>query len=127
LFSFGSTVDTSTTPEEVSIMGSEFRISVHKNDQEIHLKLAGDFDGISAHELLDVLKSCDNRPSRVFVHTGSLRDIHPFGRTVFHSNLSMLKGRSMNLIFTGQKASQLAPERALLFDLTITIAPPVAV
>jgi anti-anti-sigma regulatory factor len=108
-------------------MGSEFRISVHKNDHEIHLKLAGDFDGISAHELLDVLKLCGNRPSRVFVHTGSLRDIHPFGRKVFHSNLTMLKGRSMKLIFTGEKASQLAPESALLFDLTITIAPPVAV
>jgi hypothetical protein len=108
-------------------MGSEFRISVHRNDQDIHLRLAGDFDGISAHELLDALKCCGNRPSRVFVHTGSLRDIHPFGRTVFHSNLSMLKGRSMNLIFTGKKASQLAPERALLFDLTITIASPVAV
>jgi hypothetical protein len=127
LLSFGSTVDTSTTTEEVPVMGRKFRISIHKNDQDIHLRLAGDFDGISAHELLDVLKWCGNCPSRVFVHTGSLRDIHPFGRNVFHGNLTILKGRSMKLIFTGEKASQLAPERALLFDLTISTAPPDAV
>ena len=112
---------------EVVIMARKFGISVHRNSENVHLRLMGDFDGTSAHELLSVLKRHCNRTLRVFIHTSCLRSIHPFGRNVFHSNLTILKGRSMKLIFTGEKASQLAPERSVLFDLTISIAPPVAV
>lgn len=112
---------------EVVIMARKFGISVHRNDQNIHLKLAGDFDGISAHELLKVLKRYCSRSSRVFIHTSCLRSIHPFGRNVFHTHLALLKGQSVELVFTGEKASRLAPERSVLFDLTISTAPPVAV
>ena len=108
-------------------MARKFEISVHRNDENIHLKLRGDFDGISAHELLTVLKVYCGRSSRVFIHTSCLRSIHPFGRKVFHTHLSLLKGHRAELVFTGEPASQLAPERSVLFDLTISTVPPVAV
>ena len=107
-------------------MVRKFEISVHRNDENIHLKLAGDFDGISAHELLDVLKRYCSRSSRVFIHTSCLKSIHPFGQNVFHTNLPLLKGQSAELVFTGDNAVQLAPERPVLFDLTISTAPPSA-
>ena len=109
------------------IVARKFEISVHRNDENIHLKLAGDFDGISAHELIDALKRYGNRSSRVFIHTSCLRSIHPFGRNVLHTNLPLLKGQSADLVFTGENASQLAPERPALFDLTISTVPPSAV
>jgi len=107
-------------------MATNFKISVHRNSENLHVKLIGDFDGISAHELLDILKRYSNRTSKVFIHTSCLRNIHPFGRNVFHSHIDVLKGKSMALVFTGENASQLAPEKPVLFDLIISTVPPVA-
>ena len=90
-------------------MAETFAISAHRRGEILHLKLRGDFDGISAHELLRVLKIYSGRSSRVFVHTSSLTSIHSFGREVFQRNLDALKGTSLELIFTGEHAPQLAP------------------
>ena len=109
------------------IMATNFRISVHRNSENLHLKLMGDFDGTSAYELLTVLKRCSCRTSRVFIHTSCLRNIHPFGLNVFHSNLNVLNGHPMTLVFTGENASRLAPETPPPFDLTISTMPPVAI
>ena len=87
-------------------MATNFKIGTHRNDENLHLKLKGDFDGTSAHELLDVVRKSAARTSRIFIHTGSLRDIHPFGLTVFRSNLDVLRGQFAELVFTGEKASQ---------------------
>jgi len=88
------------------IMATNFKIAAHRNDENLHLKLKGDFDGTSAHELLDVVRKRDTHISRVFIHTSSLRDIHPFGLHVFRSNVSVLKGQSVELVFKGENASQ---------------------
>jgi len=105
-------------------MATNFKISVHRNSENLHLKLKGNFDGISAHQLLDILRRYSHRTSRAFIHTSCLGDIHPFGLSVFHNHLEVLKGKSLELIFTGEHALQLAPERPLLFDLTIWTVPP---
>jgi hypothetical protein len=101
-------------------MAINFRIFVHRNGENLHLKLIGDFDGTSAHELLSVLKRYGNRISRVFIHTSCLRDIHRFGRNVFHDNLDALNGQSVTLVFTGENASKLAPDKAMFSDLIIS-------
>ena len=49
--------------------GKNFEISVRRNREGLHLKLGGDFDGISAYELLSVLKTNCNPNSKVFIHT----------------------------------------------------------
>ena len=87
-------------------MATNFKIAAHRNDENLHLKLRGDFDGTSAHELLDVVRKRDAHISRVFIHTSNLRDIHPFGLHVFRSNVNVLKGQSVDLVFTGENASQ---------------------
>jgi len=91
-------------------MATHFRISIHRNSENLHLKLVGDFDGTSAHELLAVLKRYSNRTSTVFIHTSALREVHPFGVNVFHKNLSVLKGKSIQLIFTGENVNKIEPE-----------------
>lgn len=50
-------------------MAARFRISIHRNSENLHLKLMGDFDGTSAHELLNVLKRYSTRTARIFIHT----------------------------------------------------------
>jgi len=87
-------------------MATNFRIAVDKNSEALHLKLEGDFDGISAHELLHFLKKRTVLTSRVFLETSNLKDIYPFGLHVFSTNLQPLKRRSVELVFTGEHASQ---------------------
>jgi len=87
-------------------MATNFKIDVHRNDEDLHLKLRGDFDGTSAYELLDIVRKRAAHTSRVFVHTSNLRDIHPFGLHVFRSNLDILKGQSVEFVFTGENASR---------------------
>jgi hypothetical protein len=94
------------------VMASNFRISVHRDSNNLELKLAGDFDGTSACELLNVLKDkCDDGVDTVAVNTSNLKDVYPFGRDTFQRNLYTLKGRRKRLAFTGRKANSIAPER----------------
>ena len=88
-------------------MATNFKIAAHRNGGTLHPKLAGDFDGTSAHELLDTLKKRSIGTSRVFIDTGGLRNIYPFGLNVFHTNLNSVKGRSIDLVFLGKNSSQL--------------------
>ncbi|MCJ7616307.1 MAG: hypothetical protein MUO43_07195 [Desulfobacterales bacterium] len=90
-------------------MARNRKIFVHRNSENIYMKLVGDFDGSLASELLNVLKENCNAASKIFVHTSCLRTVHSFGRDVFHKNLNAIDGKSTQLLFTGKYASQLTP------------------
>lgn len=96
-------------------MASNFKISTHQNSGNLHLKLAGDFDGTSAWELLNILKKDCEKASKIFVHCSCLNKIDPFGRDVFHNNIHSIIGKSISLFFTGENAMQIAPEKRLCF------------
>ena len=98
-------------------MAANFKIFVHKNSENLHLKLIGDFDGSSAHELLNVLKSNCIGASKVFIHTSCLKRIYPFGREIFHKKLEALNKRSVSVLFTGEEAQQLAPKNNKFFQV----------
>jgi anti-anti-sigma regulatory factor len=91
-------------------MALNFRITAHQNPDNLHLRLDGDFDGSSAHELLDALEKRCRFSSRAFVHTNGLRQVDPFGLSVFHANLNNLKQGKIcrSLLFTGTHACKLA-------------------
>lgn len=92
-------------------MAANFRITVHQNSENLHVKLDGDFDGSSAYELLNILKKRCPFASRAFIHTNSIRQIYPFGTSVFRSHLGELKPcKHMLLEFTGEHARELIPE-----------------
>jgi hypothetical protein len=91
-------------------MAADFRILIHRNSDNLHLKLMGDFDGTSAHEVLNALKKNCRGASKVFIHTSCLKHIHPFGRNVFHNNLDILNRQPFLLAFTGRNSRMLAPE-----------------
>ena len=91
-------------------MACNFKISVHKNSDNLHLMLAGDFDGSSALQLIHSLNTRRNRASKVFIHTSSLKDIYPFGKNVFENGLDSLEGQVTSFVFTGEKAKQLIPK-----------------
>ena len=94
-------------------MASNFRILLHRNSDNLHLKLAGDFDGSSAWELINVLKNKCRGVSNVIIHTSSLRNIHPFGLDTFQQNFIYTKGLSVHIFFTGDYACQISPKENL--------------
>ena len=96
-------------------MASNFRISVGRNSDRLDLKLVGDFDGTSACELLNALKDNCDGVVRVFVNTSGLKEICPFGQDTFQNSLYLLKDRPFRLVFTGENATRIAPERNKFF------------
>jgi len=87
-------------------MANNFKICVRKKSADLHIKLKGDFDGMSAYQLIHVLKNHSNTCTRIFINTGSLKAVHLFGTNVFHKNLEFLNHQPCLLFFTGQKASE---------------------
>jgi anti-anti-sigma regulatory factor len=103
-------------------MARNFRIFVHRNSENVHLKLIGDFDGTSAYELLHALARYGHHTSRIYIDTSSLKEMNPFGLQVFQDNLDLLKGGHLELVFAGEHASGLAPEKPIPLYLTVSTA-----
>ena len=82
-------------------MASNFQIFSFKTNESLYLKLYGDFDGGSAHELINTLTKKGNGSWDIFIDTDNLKTIHPFGRNVFEKNLSSIKKQLNNLIIVG--------------------------
>ena len=89
-------------------MAMNFKIIQLKRKNGIHLTLDGDFDGTSAHELINTLKSCGRHVDKVIIDTNGLKSVHPFGQVVLHRNLSGLCGRCRNLVFSGDHGRRLS-------------------
>ena len=64
-------------------MSRNFKIETHYDSNAIHLRLAGDFDGSSACELLHRLNVLARDAKRVIVDTGALTTVNDFGRGIF--------------------------------------------
>ena len=94
-------------------MASNFKIIPHRNSENLHLKLMGDFDGSSAWQLLNLLKKSSNGFHRIIIHTSCLNRVYPFGLHTFHQIMGDLKGEQTRLLFTGENAKQISPEKEL--------------
>jgi len=64
--------------------------------------MCGDFDGMSAYELINALKKLSSDHFEVFIDTSNLDTIHPFGLDVFQKQLNRLTKNKRNLIFIGR-------------------------
>jgi anti-anti-sigma regulatory factor len=83
-------------------MASTFKIILHNENNCIHFKLYGDFDGSSALELINSLGEDKMRLHEIIIDTNNLTIVHSFGREVFKKNIKALKRRCHNLIFIGK-------------------------
>ena len=74
----------------------------------IHLKLYGDFDGSSAHELLNHLKFNSHDTKKILIHTDGLKHLHPFGMNTFFQSFRTMQNGADQIEFTGKKAPEFA-------------------
>ncbi len=89
-------------------MASNFRILSHETRDSLHLKLTGDFDGNSAHELINTLIERGIGFYQIFIDTDDIKTIHPFGRDVFQKKLDSFNKQFSNLIFIGENEHKIA-------------------
>ena len=80
-------------------MASNFRIIASRIGNAIDLELIGDFDGSSAFELIHVLKECPADNSKIFIHSGGLKNVFPFGKDLFFKMLVPIDGRPSRFVF----------------------------
>ena len=90
-------------------MATNFRIYRHRTKDCLHLKLDGDFDGNSAHELINALKEYGSDSHQTFIDTNDLSTVHPFGRDVFQKNIKQFNRKLKSLIFIGEYEEQIKP------------------
>jgi len=82
------------------IMASTFKIFIHQNSDNLHLKLFGDFDDSSVQELVSILNAHYDDNGNIFIHTSSLFSIRLSGLNMFKNKfINELSGK---LIFTGK-------------------------
>lgn len=89
-------------------MASNFRTTVIRERDTLHLELEGDFDGSSALELINALLENCGSASRVMIHTNGLTEVHPFGKAVFQKRLPVAGRLNSPIIFTGEHAEEIA-------------------
>ena len=94
-------------------MASNFNIYSFKTNDSIHLKLAGDFDGNSAYELINTLTEHGKDFFNIFIDISDLKNIHPFGREVFQKRLVALKNQFNGISFVGRNGYEIGAIRSL--------------
>jgi hypothetical protein len=89
-------------------MASNFKMTFDKNSDGFGMRLAGDFDGTSAYELIYAIKKLPEDTTRVSIYTNGLKNIHSFGLDIFHKFMHSHNGQSVKIVITGNSASRLS-------------------
>ncbi len=88
-------------------MAKNFSINATYNDGSVSLYLWGDFDGISAFELLNYIKEQCPDYSSILIHTEGLEKIVPFGVEIWEEHLWMIERQLDKITFLGPNATHL--------------------
>ena len=87
-------------------MAKNFRIiSTEKNNHLVRLQLLGDFDGTSAHELINALHKYLASYPKVAIDTEGLKSVNAFGLDVFSIRLKLLRRPHVRIVFNGRYRS----------------------
>ena len=80
------------------------------------MKLYGDFDEISALELINALTDQGNGAHQIFIDTNDLSTIHPYGQEMLQKNIGILNRQFINLTFIGKNKHSISPQTSSCFD-----------
>jgi len=90
-------------------MGINFQVALKKSKGNLHVNPKGDFDGSSACKLLNLLHEQYDGNGCVFIETDDLRDVCPFGCSVFQCRLNRNLVPAERLFFKGEHGLKIAP------------------
>ena len=91
-------------------MASNFKALLNRKKNDWYVSLMGDFDGSSAHELVNMLKSAGRKVGHIYIDTDQLAQLNPFGLEMFESIFKELKPSHADRVrFLGKKAKEMEP------------------
>lgn len=90
-------------------MNAQFQLKCRHSKDNLHVWMAGVFDGASAHELLRLLQAEYSGVGRIFINTSELRDINPLEKDVLRTHLQQTAISANCLYFKGEKGFTIAP------------------
>ena len=94
-------------------MAFDFNILLHRNSDNLHLMLVGNFGAAAAQELFTFIKAHGQGACNIFIHTSNIKQIHPTSPDIFRSALYGLNNHFFGkLIFTGKDAATIAPKNS---------------
>ena len=82
-------------------MASNFHINFYNFGDILFLRLSGDFNEVSANELINKLMEHRADSLDIFVDTNELTTIHPFSRNTFQKNLDIIKKQFKHFFIIG--------------------------
>jgi hypothetical protein len=91
-------------------MSSNFQVEYKKSNGNLHVHPSGDFDGSSAWELVNLLHEQYDGQGQVYIDTGSLKELCPFGCSTFQYRLNRQQLPFERLYFKGEKGEKMAPK-----------------
>ena len=91
-------------------MASNFKIISHRNGENIHIMLKGDFDGNSAWELFHFIKEKSKGIHGFFINTKRLNKIYSFGTHTFYRLLKKLKRSNIHVLIMGDNDQKVLHE-----------------
>ena len=95
-------------------MASNFKITTHRNGENIHIILKGDFDGNSAWELFHFLNENSKRRHSFIINAKGLNNIFSFGVQTFCQLMKELKRNNTYDLVTGDKIDKILSETDML-------------
>lgn len=91
-------------------MSINFDIEARDINGNLHLELTGDFDGNSAWELVDAIKTHYAGNGLVLINTENIGEVMTFGREVLENLMTTNKIPKDKLIFEGAKGTEIGPD-----------------
>jgi hypothetical protein len=83
-------------------MAAQFELFKERKGDRLNVRLAGDFDGSSACELINAIKEDSRVGLHVSVDTTGLKSVHPFGSRLLQTRRSEIAREVNSLVFSGK-------------------------
>lgn len=92
-------------------MTSNFRIIIQQSKFNLHIDLIGEFDGFSAIELIDILKSNRDKVKSIFINTSGLFLINPLALDIFKKEC-LLNDSFQSMQFIGKNENMMEHQKS---------------
>ena len=90
-------------------MATNFRIITSRENNALHLNLRGDFDGMSAMELVCTITDNVAWAKKIYIQTDGLKSLLFFGCDLFQKKIALCGDASKKIIVMGAHSSGLCP------------------
>lgn len=90
-------------------MDTTFQLECRHSNDNMHVRMAGVFDGASAHELLHLLKAEYSGTGRIFIDTKHVQAINTLEKDTLKTHLQQTDISAASLYFKGEKGFAIAP------------------